>query len=1099
MSVHDVDITKLWQLEVIGVEDPSKEKSEKERLQLETEKFIENISRLSDGRYVVSMPWKNNLSFLPSNRPVAYKRLQSVSQKLIEKKLFEAYNSIFLDWEKEGFIERVSVECSAEVIHYLPHRPIIKESSTTPVRPVFDASCRVGKAPSLNDCLFTGENYVRAIPELILRFREKKIAFVSDIRKAFQMIGVSEVDRDAMRFVWWENERMEKVVEFRHARVMFGATCSPFILGAVLAYHLTHLPKEKQEIGANLLATLYVDNCVSSVSTTDEYQVFRREATNLLKSAGMDLRLWFSNVDEFEDEKSHVLSVLGLQWDRVKDELFVAMKDVIRPSKITKRSVLSAVQKIYDPVGFTSPALVPMKLLLQRAWSQKVKWDDELPDNEKKIFSRWCDEISDLAAIRLPRLSTAGETDRSKWSLHTFTDASKEAYAAVVFLRVEIESSVRVELLASKSRIAPMKTLTIPKLELMGCLIGKRLAETVKKALKMTGVAEYYWSDSTTALAWIRRDPDLWGVFVANRAREIRDGTNIENWRHVPGVENPADLPSRGCLPAKLLLSRWWQGPAWLYEHENDWPKASEENDENEIEAEKRKSSLAVEVISFTVLDRIQNTYSFTKQVRILGWVRRFLHNKFVKNTEQRRRGPLVKSELQRAEMILIREIQRETFPDEERDKLKGLEVIEDDWGILRVKTRLTCRDDPINFKYPMILPKRGNAVEQLIREAHQNYCQAGAGFLVTKLRQKYWILKARHTVKRVISKCPRCRRYSAKPVIPEAAPLPLDRVKNAEVFEVVGVDLAGPLVLKNGGNVWIVIFTCAVYRAVHFELVKSISTRAFIIALERFVEKFRRPSIIYSDNGTNFRGADNLFRKIDWNMLEKEENTSKITWKFNPVTSSWWGGWWERLIRTAKDLLRKTVGKQSLSFVELNVLLISIAEVMNGRPLTYVSENPMDLEPLTPALFLHPFGNVSFPESKLSESEQMRMRYNYVTTLKKELRDRFLKEYLSMLVNRNPKKKVTRELCVGELVLVGCDNLKRIEWPLARVMELISGRDGVCRVARVRTERGEITRSVQRLFPLEMDTTPETEKIIRDVELKTRVGRKVKRPMRFK
>ncbi|CAL8121990.1 unnamed protein product [Orchesella dallaii] len=1098
MSVQDASIAKLWELEAIGVEDPSKECSEKKKLELEIEKFMENISRNPDGRYVVKLPWKNNLSFLPSNRPVAFKRLQSVSKKLADGGSFDSYNSIFMEWEKEDFIERVSIECEAEIIHYVPHRPVIKESLTTPVRPVFDASCRVGKSPSLNDCLFTGENKVKAIPDLLQRFREKSVAFVSDIRKAFQMISVDTSDRDAMRFLWWEDDKMTKLVEFRHARVMFGATCSPFILEAVLRCHLTRLSEAERELGERLLRSLYVDNCVSSEDSEEGYKTFRRKATELLNRAKMDLRMWMSNVDEFEDVNTHIVSVLGVQWDRVKDELFVAVKKVSVPTKITKRSVLSAVQKIFDPIGFTSPAVLPMKLLLQRVWINKLKWDDELPENERRTFMRWCEEIEDLGIVRIPRLSTAGVIDRDKWSLHTFTDASKEAYSAVVFLRVQTDSSVHVQLLAAKSRVAPIKPLTIPKLELMGCLIGKRLAASVKKALSFDEGKEHYWSDSTTALAWIRKDPDLWGTFVSNRTKEIREGIGSEVWRHVPGVVNPADLPSRGCFPSSLLASMWWNGPDWLYKEENCWPTRNEEYDEKEVLSEKRKSvTVPVDLNSLTVFDCLGEKHSFGKRVRILGWVRRFLHNKFVKNSEKRKTGPLDKTELSRAEILLIRDIQRVSFPREERNKLKGLVTYEDDWGVLRVKTKLTYRNDPINFKFPMLLPRKGEVVEQIIRDAHRHYCHAGAGFLTTKLRQKYWIIKARHSIKRVISKCPRCRRYSAKPTIPEAAPLPLDRVKDAEVFEVVGVDLAGPLILRNGKKVWMVIFTCAVYRAVHFELVCAVSTQAFINALERFVEKYRRPSIIYSDNGTNFRGADNLFKKIDWKTIKKDDKTSRIVWKFNPPTSSWWGGWWERLIRTAKELLKRTVGKQSLSIHELKDVLKTITEVMNGRPLTYVSDDPADLEPLTPALFLNPLGSVDFPETKANDAEKLRMRYKYVTTLKREIKQRFLKEYLSMLVDRNPKK-VTRGLMVGELVFVGFDNLKRIEWPLGKIIELIPGRDGVVRVARVKTERGEMTRSVQRLYPLEATDQPK-ESIQDDEPIVTRTGRRIRKPLRFK
>ncbi len=1097
MSVCDTTITKLWELDVLGIREPSTELEIQERGKILRDNFVKSIKRDQNGRYSIKLPWKENIPSLPSNRDVAYKRLQSATRKLLQQGMFQAYNIIFSQWESEGFIERVPPAVHSRNIHYLPHRPVIKsESLTTPVRPVFDASCRTGKSPSLNDCLLTGENYVLLIPEVMQRFREKKVGFVSDIRKAFQMIGVEEEDRDVMRFLWWRDNNMEDVIEYRHSRVMFGATCSPFILAAVLFHHLTNLPDEDTLNGHKLLDTLYVDNCVSSENTREEYQNFKKSSIDIMKRAEMDLRMWQSNIDELEDDSSPVISVLGLQWEKYRDELYVNVKNITIPDKISKRVILSTVQKIFDPIGFTCPCLLPMKMLLQKTWLRKLKWDEALPEEDSNRFLKWCEEAKHLDEIRIPRLSTGGVTDKSCWEIHTFTDASQDAYSAVVYLRTEEEGLVSVQLLAAKSHVSPTKPMTIPKLEVMGCLIGARLTTSTKKALKIENVRERFWCDSQVAIAWIRRK-EQWGTFVANRTKEINELTRAEDWRHVKGSLNPADLPSRGCFPSELARNKWWQGPSWLYEDESSWPKSSEEVNEEEVMSEKKRVTSTNIVMSFSVIDRVRNSHKFVSYVRIVGWVRRFLHNKLVKNTDMRKRGALTDEEIRKAEIIFIREMQREAFPVEARCKLSRFKTVEDEWGVLKVKSRLTYRSDPIYFRYPILLPHKREEVMQLIRDFHWSNSHAGVGMLMTIIRERFWITKARQTIKKVISKCHRCRRYSAKNIIPEAAPLPLNRVKDAEVFEVVGVDLAGPLILKNGGKAWFVIFTCGIYRAVHFELVKKISTAAFICALEKFCEKYRRPAIIYSDNGTNFRGTENLFRKIDWSLVSNPEKVKKIEWRFNPVTSSWWGGWWERLIRTAKDLLKRTVGKGSLSWNELKAILKTVAEVMNSRPLTYVSENANDLEPLTPSLFLHPFGNASFPESELTDAEKLRVRWSYVNMLRKELKGRFVKEYLAMLVNRYPKK-VTRKLTVGEIVLVGCDNLKRIHWPLGRVIELKPGPDGVCRIARVKTEKDEITRSVQRLFPLEADRpVSESSEILRD-NVVTRSGRTIKCPERF-
>lgn len=1078
MSNTDYSVTQLWDMDTIGVRDPVEVITVQKTEAQEKQKFFANLTRNSDGRYVIKLPWKDYCPSLPTNIEIAKKRLESTTKKLKVLRLMETYGRLFQSWEEEGFIEKVvDLDRGTRSIHYIPHRAVVKPSSlTTPVRPVFDASCKVGNHPSLNDCLHKGENYILLIPEVLLRFREKAIGFIADIRKAFQTIEVEEEDRDVMRFLWWAPDG--GIMKYRHKRVMFGANCSPFILGAVIDYHLSHV-REHQEIGKKLLRSLYVDNCANSEETVEEYRHFRNVSTSLLADCKMDLRMWMSNVDEFVDPATHIVGVLGMQWDRKEDVLFVNVENISVPEKITKRTVLSTVQKIFDPIGFTCPALIPMKTLLQRTWVNKLKWDESLPEEEVRTFKKWMKEVPALTQIRIPRRMSSSEMESGRISLHTFTDASKTSYGAVVFLRCESDHGVSVQLLAAKARVCPVMTkdgtqkrMTIPRLELMGCLVGARLCASVKKSLGWLDIPECYWTDSSTACAWIHRN-EAWGTFVGNRTNEINQLTRKEDWRHVPGTLNPADLPSRGCSPSQLLKSMWWRGPDWLYN--GNMPPAGfleEEVNEEEIACEMRQAKPGGGTVSFTmaVLNYEERQHSFDTYVRIIGWVRRFTFNC---RNQIKRSGKLSRMELEVAEETVIRGIQEETFRDKEKDQFCGIEVFRREDGILYVKTRLVMRKDLLSVTTPYLLPGKHPLVRQLIMDYHRKYCHAGIGFLCVKLRRKYWILQARRSIRSVVSKCMRCRRMNAKPVVTATAPLPLDRIDDVEVFQNVGVDLAGPFMLRNGKKTWMVIFTCAVYRAVSLDLVDSLSTSAFVKCLEVFIGKYRRPSIIYSDNGTNFRGTDNLFRKLDWSLIQEAETCKPITWKFNPPSGPWWGGWWERIIRTIKDLMTRSIGKGSLSRVEFATILKDIQEILNDRPLTYISEKTEDLEPLTPNLFLKPHGISRFPEGILLEGDKLRIRFKFLETLRKELKQRFQKEYLSLLVSKS-RKKPSRTVQVGELVVVGTELKKRFMWPLGRIVEVFPGKDGVTRVARVKTQDGELLRPVQRLHPLEVDVQAE-------------------------
>jgi hypothetical protein len=271
------------------------------------------------------------------------------------------------------------------------------------------------------------------------------------------------------------------------------------------------------------------------------------------------------------------------------------------------------------------------------------------------------------------------------------------------------------------------------------------------------------------------------------------------------------------------------------------------------------------------------------------------------------------------------------------------------------------------------------------------------------KLRERCWILQGRKAVKRVIRSCIKCKLHFGKaPSVPEAS-LPEDRVKNAKAFEVVEIDLAGPFFLKNQGKAWIVIFTCAVYRCVHLQLVHSMSTDAFLLALHRFISRRGRPATIYSDNGTNFVVAENIFPGLDWKRMERDSGAKQIKWKFNPPTAAWWGGWWVRLIRMVKELFRVMLGKQRLP---CETLPCEVESILKGRPLTYVTEDTEELIPLTPAMFLKDVESSQFPEAEALDADGLRRTYSGLKILKDESRSRFRKEHLAELIHRKGGRK---------------------------------------------------------------------------------------------
>ncbi|XP_042910984.1 uncharacterized protein [Parasteatoda tepidariorum] len=456
----------------------------------------------------------------------------------------------------------------------------------------------------------------------------------------------------------------------------------------------------------------------------------------------------------------------------------------------------------------------------------------------------------------------------------------------------------------------------------------------------------------------------------------------------------------------------------------------------------------------------------------MVAWILRFCTN--CRNPGSRRRGELSVDDINSAEQKLLKIVQQESFGDTvTKNKLKGFNTFRDADDLIRIKTKIFRREDEENFKYPIVLPSDHPLVEKLIYEKHLVSCHSGTQVVLSYLRQTFWVLGGRKTVQRILKRCIRCKRYSSKKLETVPASLPKDRVRDALVFEVTGVDLAGPLYLKNGDKVWILLFTCAVYRAIHLELIQSLSTDRFLLGLRRFIARRGRPRTIYSDNGTNFVGAVNLMASIDWSKIVQESSILRIQWVFSPPEAAWWGRFWERMVQMVKNLLRRVLGKASINFEELSTVLCDAEAVINSRPLNYLSEDPEDLTPLTPAMFLQDVQTVGVPDLDNLDSVNLAKRCRYQQKLREDLRKRFREEYLSMLIHRQENKKPIKRIQIGDVVLIECDK-RRLDWPMGRVVEVFPGKDNSVRVVKLKTGKGELIRPVQRLHPLELDFTNE-------------------------
>jgi hypothetical protein len=385
------------------------------------------------------------------------------------------------------------------------------------------------------------------------------------------------------------------------------------------------------------------------------------------------------------------------------------------------------------------------------------------------------------------------------------------------------------------------------------------------------------------------------------------------------------------------------------------------------------------------------------------------------------------------------------------------------DGGFIRVGGRLERSGLSEKIVHPIILPRCGS-VELMILDLHRQLCHAGTSITLTELRKKgYWISRGRRVVTSILQSCRVCRKFQAAPFSAPEPPLPRERVEFCRPFAVTGVDLFGPLFLRERLKVWIALFTCFQIRAVHLEVVADLSEEAMLRAFRRFAGRRGWPSTVWSDHGTNF-------------VALSKSLCSKLRWRFIVERAPWWGGLWERLIQSTKNLFKRVLGRELLTWDELESVVVDIERVLNKRPISYLWEGAKPSAspvPLTPEDFLLFRGNVQ--EEQRTIAECLTNEFEAKQRLEDTLRRRWHDEYLiSVLGNFGKlwKGRRNRQPSVGEVVLMMIEDKRRQEWPLAVVEELYPGGDGVIRSVRLRIGSRSFSRPIQKLFPLELYTS---------------------------
>ena len=523
-------------------------------------------------------------------------------------------------------------------------------------------------------------------------------------------------------------------------------------------------------------------------------------------------------------------------------------------------------------------------------------------------------------------------------------------------------------LVTAKARVAPIKSVSIPRLELMAAVLGVRLAETVSEKVEIPLSEHTLWTDSMDVIYWVQGHSRRLKSFVANRVAEIQRKTSPAQWRHVPGEKNPADDATRGLdLRDMSTESRWFQGPSFLHEGEESWPldcRPYETDCTEEGKQELAKISLTFQSNrSFPLLDADRFS-SWLKLLRVTAWIMRFisrckrarLHRMqaseliYSQETDVGQSSSLEKvldlEEMKNAEKYWLRETQRERFSEElttlrqGRNVLKGSQLWRwspflDSDGILRVGGRLEMSNLPYDTKHPVVLPEKHHISKLVVAHIHvQGHHSLGVNATLAELRQKYWIINGREEIKRWKRECNVCKLQRKRRGEQIMAPLPEVRLGSSlRCFACCGVDFAGPFVVKITRKVsakrYLCLFTCASTRAVHLEVAFSLDTASFLNAFSRMVARRGKPDVVISDNGTSFTSAYRELRDLvlasDQEQIKENATSDRIQRRFYPPGGSHHGGLFESLIKSAKKALRSILGESKTTDEELLTAVVEV------------------------------------------------------------------------------------------------------------------------------------------------------------------------------
>ena len=1187
-------------------------------------KIMQDTYQVEGGHAYISPLWREGQpSGCENNYSYALSKLNSMLRTMSDEH-FDHIDKIFNDHLAKGLIEEITEEVKSpyeEHAVWWAHFPVLSSNSAaSPLRPVMDGVSPCINGKSINDHFHCGPCLVNDLTQVLLRYRKYDVAFTGNIAEMLLRIRVPKEYRRYARFIWaqrdrWREQSVRGLRFFQFKGHLPGRVCSPAC--AIWATrqnaeeHKASMPRAFETATKSTVVDEILDSAPTAAGATqiinDLINMNNRIGLDMIKFATTSVKVAESlppeaiesdNMVLFEnclkqrmeegsrrcgkgvEPKVPTVKTLGHFHNMVEDTLGYVSRVPESDTEWTKTICLRQIVGVFDPLGYAMPILLEPKLILHELWQKTTEWSNDLTPEEMARWNLWLPNLTRIENLQFERVLMPGLPENfESVQIHVFSDASTQAFASVAYIRITYTDGrpIYTNFIQAQSNLAPTKVKrTIPKLELMSIHQGACLADHVCRVLDLPRKNVIIWSDSKTALQWLRMESTTLLLLVHHYCEKIKALFPLEQIRWVPGPDNVADVATRPKTVEEVLdLPQWTKGPKFLTDSPDSWPTLAELQKTSEVmEGVKKDFKLFTSEVTLKVTTRapakkfpedkdlefimgINKFSSYGKTLRVLAYIIRYLGilkaralkrkqgftpttltlrklgfkqiTKYVvpkgvnpgktleKVDEQvptyfpegKSKLWLTPEELEEAELRLARQHQIKYFKKEMNAIRSGKDLLQSNklcrlgaelvpqrscfdggFEVLRLGGRIALAPHVSSkMRKPFVLHPDDELVKKMLQHYHSDVLKHEGGLkcLTGELNRSRWIVGSIAHLKRVLKECYYCRILRPRPKNQETKVLPTPKfydrnTRRLAAFTVTILDVAGPWYTSHGRGKrktkrWLLIFRCAMYGALHLEMLWNLDISSIHMAISRFVGNASKPTRIICNRETN-GGHNNLETDSVWEKICTDEvanNEHRIEFVFNPEDSLQSNNFTDRLLTVSKKSLETifSIGEYQISDEALETIFKMIQRLLNNHP-TGVMETKRsgELKPITPAHFLMKGGeyeDIVPPNIYLEGSDTLGEKYWTIKRLVDDFWALLCRSVPPKLREHNKWITKRKEVQEGDLVCILVDVPEpNNHFKVGIVQEVTPGGSGRIKRAIVQTKDGEdLVQGLNRIYVL--------------------------------